>query len=345
MKIGILTWFYGSNYGAKAQSYALQQILKSIGHEVFMIDYRTPGYEECNKSMNYNYPNIKWHPVRKYYCMRRDKTLQAAIGMFNLSEKVYDSSDINALDLDAIIFGSDAIFNVKHPFFNDVYMGVDINTKKIGFSPSCENLSPDYILSSKQIASIEEFHAISVRDENTQKLIKNNCGLNTRITLDPTFLYDFVDVETKWIYRDYILVYSFSDWNKYSEEMRRFANKINKKILSVGRYCNWADINIEDASFAQWVVSFKYAEYVFTDSFHGTVFAIKNLKDLILVCRDDKKAKIQSILNDVKAEITFYNDGSIDKYLCANRMNKDTVAIAVEQLRICSINYLVDAIR
>ena len=36
-KIGVLTWHYGANYGAKAQSYALQQTIKSLGYDVFMI--------------------------------------------------------------------------------------------------------------------------------------------------------------------------------------------------------------------------------------------------------------------------------------------------------------------
>lgn len=40
MKVGILTWYRGANYGARAQSYALQQILKGMGYEVYMIDYR-----------------------------------------------------------------------------------------------------------------------------------------------------------------------------------------------------------------------------------------------------------------------------------------------------------------
>ena len=48
MKTGILTFHCAHNYGAVLQAYALQEFLKSLGHEVEVIDYRpeylTAGY-------------------------------------------------------------------------------------------------------------------------------------------------------------------------------------------------------------------------------------------------------------------------------------------------------------
>ena len=45
MKIGILTFHRGHNYGAALQCYALQEVLKSMGHDVWVInyDYRNSG--------------------------------------------------------------------------------------------------------------------------------------------------------------------------------------------------------------------------------------------------------------------------------------------------------------
>lgn len=39
MKIGILTFHWSDNYGAVLQCYALQEYLKSQGHEVEIINY------------------------------------------------------------------------------------------------------------------------------------------------------------------------------------------------------------------------------------------------------------------------------------------------------------------
>ena len=39
MRIGILTFHFAKNSGAVLQTYALQQELNSLGHEVCVIDY------------------------------------------------------------------------------------------------------------------------------------------------------------------------------------------------------------------------------------------------------------------------------------------------------------------
>lgn len=344
MKVGILTWFYGSNYGAKAQSYALQQVLTNLGNDVSMVNFRTENYEKVNVWMNYTYPRYKYHPFRWFECYNRNKKLISFNESYNLSKLVNTANEINSLDLDAIIFGSDAIFNKTHPFFNDIYMGVGITTKKIAYSPSCENLDPNCKLTGEEYRALEQFASLAVRDVNTQKLLKNNCGMETKIALDPTLLYDFKEIDAKWDYRNYLLIYSFSAWDEYADRIKDFAQEKNLKILSVGRYCDWADINVADASFEQWIVSFKFANYVFTDSFHGAVFSIKNNKEMILVSREDKKAKIQSLLDDFAINKKFYSGEIIEDYLDDNRIDYTNSIKILDSKRNDSINYLKEAL-
>lgn len=52
MKIGILTFHCAHNYGAVLQTYALQEILKTMGHEVFIIDYRPKYIVDVYKIFN-----------------------------------------------------------------------------------------------------------------------------------------------------------------------------------------------------------------------------------------------------------------------------------------------------
>ena len=42
MKIGIITWFTGPNYGTNLQAIALQYYLRSHGYEVNLINYEVP---------------------------------------------------------------------------------------------------------------------------------------------------------------------------------------------------------------------------------------------------------------------------------------------------------------
>lgn len=54
MKIGILTFHCAINYGAIMQSYGLQEYLKKLGHEAYLLDYRP----EC---IIKNYRIFRWH--------------------------------------------------------------------------------------------------------------------------------------------------------------------------------------------------------------------------------------------------------------------------------------------
>ena len=54
MKVGILTWYFGANYGAKAQAYALQQTILKLGYEVCMINYKPEVYKKVNIGTNLN---------------------------------------------------------------------------------------------------------------------------------------------------------------------------------------------------------------------------------------------------------------------------------------------------
>ena len=46
MRIGILTFHRAHNYGAVLQCYALQEVLRRMGHDVQVIDYRQPWIED-----------------------------------------------------------------------------------------------------------------------------------------------------------------------------------------------------------------------------------------------------------------------------------------------------------
>ena len=342
MKIGIITWYFGSNYGAKAQSYALQNVITNLGNECFMIKYRPKRYKLVNLSTNLNVTHLKKHPLLGLKCILRCINFDRTNRRYNETSVVRNGKDIDNLHLNYIVFGSDAIFNVKHKLFDDIYMGVGINqTPKISYAPSCENLDTDFRLSESCIDSIRSFSSLSVRDENTKDILFRNTGRESVRVLDPTLLYDFSDCYCEWNEKDYILIYTFSDWDDLKDSLCSFARSRNMKIVAVGRYCRWADKSYSCATFEQWLTAFRYAEYVFTDSFHGTVFALKNKKEIILCSREDKRAKILSLLKDANIHRGFY-DGrtTIDEYINESPMDYEDIDIHLQKLITFSREYL-----
>lgn len=341
MRVGVLTWFFAMNYGAKAQCYALQQSVQRLGYDALVINYTPKNAKKICVNGNLNVKNRKYHPVLLMECLLRCRKFEKALGLYNLTKRVESAEEIDELNLDGIVLGSDAIFNLKHPLGSGIYYGVGITqTPLVTYSPSCEYLPRETVLPEDIKASINCMHAISVRDRNTQYLIKNNCDLDVPITLDPTLLYDFEDIQSSFSEENYILVYTFADWSIYKEQLQSFAKQKNLKIVSVGKYYKWADVSYNSASFEEWVTAFRNASYVFTDSFHGTVFSIKNSKEMILVNKSDKTAKICSLLEDVGITRRFYDGSvSIEKYL-ADKIDYDLVREKLEFIKERSLDYL-----
>ncbi len=350
-KVGILTWHYGANYGAKAQAYALQKTIQFLGFEAQIIDYRIKNYYLKNLKINLKLSSkikkFKFTPVMDIQIVRKLNVLERFNSKYNLTNRITRISEINDLGLDSIVLGSDAIFNIYHPFFNEVYYGVGLkNSKLITYAPSCENLPPETNLGMRVKESLNSVHKISVRDVNTELLIENNVHKSPVITLDPTLLYEFSDINAKIpeFGCKYILLYAFSDWAVYSEQIKEYAKQHSLKIISLGYYYNWVDLNYVQCSFEEWVSAFRCAELVVTDSFHGTVFSIKNDKEFIIIGRSDKNSKITSLLNDCNIQRSFYNGGEpIDEYL-SRPIDYTRVKKKIEEKVIASIEYLKNAL-
>lgn len=342
--IGILTWYFGANYGAIAQSTALYHAIQGMGYNCTMINYRPP---KAMKTILF--ANI---PPKHERIVKVDETLWgikkciklSRVKKISESRRVHDAKEIDQLSLDCVVLGSDAIFNIKHPLFTSLYYGVGIKTKKITYSPSCEFLEETTGLPEEYKKSLNEMSAISVRDDNTCRLIKSNINQTPVITLDPAFLYGFKKYDQEIKFEKYILIYAFSAWDKYKDAIREYADKNGLPVVSVGKKRYWADYNFADASFELWISLFRKAEMVITDSFHGMVFALKNRKQMVLCGREDKQAKISSLLKKLNVSIDFYNGEAIEKYLDVNIINYSLIQKNIAQEVEKSRKYLLNAI-
>ena len=341
MKIGILTWFFADNYGAKAQSFALQKILESMGHNAEMINYVPFRCKVLNLKMCMSHPGCKFNPVSLFRDLIRHFAFSRSKSIYNISPKIVSAKSINEQHYDYVVLGSDAIFNLLHPMGDKLYYGVGIETKKITYSPSCEYMQTGYRLSSEEIESLGVMDEISVRDERTKRLLQKNGFSNIVETLDPTFLYKFESFSKKFPEKKYILVYCFSDWNEYSEIFRQFAKEKNLKIISIGRICTWADKSYDAVGLEKWVSAFRDATYIITDSYHGSIFSIKNHKEFILLSRIDKIAKISSLLSQFKIQRpVFKGNCNVDDYINQNPIDYESVDGMVTKLVNESLNYL-----
>lgn len=291
MKIGIITWFTGSNYGTNLQAIALQYYLRNQGHEVNIVNYEISPPSEKR-------PFIKrlLNQPRKYLfkiCMKRykgeiaerDKKLANAIkDKCILTKKITDEEELikvcNSFDL--LICGSDQIWN---PNWYDRFYFADfdeINTKRISYAPSMGvNSIPEKIIPEIK-RSIGRLKYVSVREEKAADLLSPYLCKRPKVVIDPTLLlskeeWNNIFPEKKHETGEYILSFFLNDERAHLCAAKKFAKKHNYKLVIIPykgtTYFQNADIRA-DAGLEEFINLIRSAKYILTDSFHMTVFSI-----------------------------------------------------------------------
>ncbi len=288
MKIGILTVHRAYNYGSVLQCYALQEYLKSLGHDVWVIDYRQPWTEAVYKAFSFYYikkqikhPRVIFNYIKGYN--RRKKTTKQRklifstfMKRFRLSEPCYWANDIPQ-DFDRYIIGSDQLWS--HACFGGedrVYLGFFShrkNSKVIGYALSSNTNSLIIFGRDRLSHIIANFDSLSVREPFIADFIQEKLGITVPVVLDPTLLTDanLWDnlINEKWKYKNYIAIYQARNVagnpTYLKDKAQNFANELE---------CDVIDLSSMTYSVEDFVSIIKYAKYVLTTSFHATVFSL-----------------------------------------------------------------------
>ena len=293
MRIGILTFHSAINYGAVLQTYATQEIVKEYGHDVEVIDYHNNTVDFTYNQMEFHFGNlpkkrfykIPSYILEKYFFLKRRKAYNHFINHYiNLTDSQYKQGEkicINGYDI--ILIGSDQLWNHKLTGgFDDVYWGefdTDHKTRKIAWSICMNNYEVtseerDYV-----VKHLDNFSFISVREKSLRTFLKELTNKEYPLTVDPTLLLSKQQWE-KLCHpvkeKNFIVVYALLDEDKAVGFARQVARNEGKKLLVIRSFshCGLTSENIEYAGPADFLSYIRYADYVITTSFHGTVFSL-----------------------------------------------------------------------
>lgn len=294
-KVGILTFHRAENYGSILQAYALQKYLEekmNIKNE--LIDYVPQGQEEFYKlfvpvtSLRNLVGNFFKLTIAKRFYIRRKSFQNFIQNNLTISKKRYvfsEKDEVIAETYSCIITGSDQIWNTECADFSWKYLLEDIsNVKKISYAASMGGgkiSEPD-----RYKSCLEEYTAISVREEYAKIVINQmfNGSKEAEISVDPTLLLDKEDydkiISPRRIQHDYIFLYSV-----YHDEELLYAIKSIKKIWGlpiitlISRNNSYRvlfyGIKLAKQEGPEDFLSYiKYAKFVITNSFHGSVFSM-----------------------------------------------------------------------
>lgn len=311
MKIGIMSMQRIRNYGSFLQSYGLKTTIENLGHEVEFVDYKIdrPIVEVPKQDLMFrikrkvknifNDSILNKDNINKFY----DKEYLPMLGVSN--EYKYRTK------LDVLIIGSDEVFNClqwnPRVGYSLELFGKDNNAKKlISYAGSFGHTNMDKIKKYKVYNDISnllnKFNSISVRDQNSfdivNDMVENKNKLN--INVDPVIIANFdKEIKVKNDLKDYIIVYAYKNRINSKDEIKaikNFAKLKNKKLISIGTHQDWVDLQIEADPF-ELLGYIKQADYIITDTFHGTVFSIKYNIPFATIIRDSNKEKLSDLLN------------------------------------------------
>jgi hypothetical protein len=146
---------------------------------------------------------------------------------------------------------------------------------------------------------------VSVRDNNTRDFVLQITGKEPVQHLDPVLIHSWDGIESRRKkLTNYILVYAYDNRINNQNEIdaiRNFARSQGRIIVSCGVYQRWCDKNIH-CSPLELISYFDGADYVVTDTFHGTVISIKRNKKFATIIRDSNRNKISDLLSRFNLE-------------------------------------------
>ena len=360
MKIGILTFHCAHNYGAVLQCYALQEYLKSCGHSVFVIDYRPTYFTNSRDYKKFSLrlfitKNLSLLPKTFYEAI---KFFNARITKWNAFEKfikdylnLYSPGrQFDGSDFDACIIGSDQVWNnrITGGVFDKMYFGADFKCDVISYAASTisSGFTIDEEVSLKRLLS--NFKAISVREQTLSGALKKIGINNIPVVLDPTILAGHAPlaklISQNSIDRPYVAVYMVRKDSKLIEYARKYCSMHKLQLLEIAN-----DFNIErhknkiyTAGIEDFVTIINNADFVITNSFHGTAVSILLQKQFIAIRQNGPiDNRIEQILYDFKLLDRFIQSDDIATF---DNIDYTTVNQYIETYRQKSIEYLTKAL-
>lgn len=314
MKIGILTTYYASNYGAALQSYAFKKTLEDMGHEVEMIPYKQKYiYDHYNplsqnKLIRKNLYKVIKEILLFRYTLPRERKFQEFVSKYitNGRKKLVD---VVPEDKDIYFVGSDQLWRTfgKEEQFDPVYCGwfkAKAGAKKIAYAVSGEHLELNNKNRKYLAESFDNFDMISVREKQRADDFKSFYSKKEiEVIADPTILanpaiFEKIDYINPLVGQKYVLFYSIRrksisyldqvlDYTKTKEAKLLILSEGYVSELNLYRNEHKEVVYLPCAGEEEFIGAMKYALAVFTPSFHGNVFAALYHQNLHCLLLDD----------------------------------------------------------
>lgn len=353
MKTGIITQPLYANYGGILQNYALQQVLKEMGHEPVTLDYM-PSLSlgryilYAGKGLLCALSPSKRHPIKPYrhFLQRPPKIDSFVRNNVTLTGSLTDYTKrvLKRNGIDALIVGSDQVWRYSYNshYIEDMYLAFaeGYPCKKIAYGASfgVEKWNYPENKTNEARALAKQFDAVSVREDSGSRLCRDSLGIEAVTVLDPTLLLCAADYEKFCASPNpaeppYLAAYVLDLTEEKEEYIRKVAaaKGLEVKMMTVSN----AGVSIED-----WLSSIKNAQYVITDSYHGSIFSIIFGKQFLTFINKKRGADRFITLFGKLGLLAHLADGSAVEPESSDEIDYSTVHKELAILREQSLQFL-----
>lgn len=362
-KIAFITIHIGPNFGSNLQTIATSVVFKAIGCEATCVNYIPPRVTFSR----YLQRGFSTHP-RKLVALC---WLMYYLPQFLLNRYVYNSylrrhchvsKPIYASDnfsercpkADYYVTGSDQSWNFKYnEGYDGHYFFENIEGKKIAYATSIGNTEMSEEEKECFMKHLPYYKALSVREASAQRLL-NGLGFEAEHLIDPTFMLNKRDWNSYMSKRledgKYILVYlpyNIVDKKLIYSSVRKIAEVQRLKVVTLTtsyKKEKLADKTYRFATPGDFLSLMNYAEFVITNSFHGTAFSLNLNKQFWVYMPSGFSTRITSLLELCGQENRLLTD-VIDVKQIGEKINYEKVNEVLCRERIKAMEFLKHAIQ
>ena len=288
-RIGILTLHFHINYGGIIQAAALYRFLEDNGFEPVLLRKEPENQNAAGRMLR----NLLRHlPGQNIGGVREREKARALHHPFirrflpNRTPPCHNSRELRAMAqrerLSAVVVGSDQVWRTEyHQDQNALVYFLDFvppSMRKVSYAASFGHSEWRYPDKTEAVAALlGGFDAVSVRERSGVEICRNDLACEQcALVIDPTLLVDprlyaeataAAEPGSAACLVDYVL-----DRNAATERAHALvAEALGGKVRAVRLHAEGKERQVD---IGRWLRAFMDAEFVITDSYHGTIFAI-----------------------------------------------------------------------
>ena len=362
-KIGILTYHTGYNYGASLQAYALQTVVKRMAGNCEIINFEPLRFVASREMFSRRPKRLKevikiltrvpyWNALHERQALFDKFTNEC----FNISPLYRTEQEVidHATDYDCIICGSDQIWNLSQkdaPAANPLFfLNFPKKQRRISYAASFGHwVKEAHNHEDVFLPWLRQFDSVAVRETSGVDYVRSR-GIDCTLTLDPTVLLDAKDYDVicreRLVNGKYVLMFGWNTNKDLINAAKKVGRRLNLPVYNIVPPPRGMGSGIRrklDVGPREFLSMIKHAEFVVTNSFHGTAFSVTYKKPFISLVTGKPDLRMQSLLGQLglSKNLSTLEDFDLEACLATDFSNVDEKKAI---LREDSIKYLKKAL-